>query len=117
MFALPKDRHPDPPVQSLPQLLGSGPEDMVPMVRVEMEVLNLVLSATPITLRPSPIANPGLGVDSGPLSREVGHPELAVADLRNDLVGNLIVVFFLINSNRLGEAGVFHCPSEKPHHR
>src|ERR1022692_988181 len=95
-----KDCRPDPPVQPLPQLLGSCPRDMVLVVRVEVEPANLILPAAPNHRAAQPHREPGFVVHSRPLPGEVCHHEFAVADLRDDLVWDLIVVLLTVNPNR-----------------
>lgn len=95
-----KDGGSNPPVQPLPQLLWRRPNDMVLVVRVEVELANLIFPAAPNHRAAQPHCETGFVVHSGPLSGEVRHHELTVANLGHDLVGDLVIVFLLVYANQ-----------------
>jgi hypothetical protein len=95
------DRGFDSNYKLLFQVSGLLPDNVVVLPGVEVDILQIVLAATPDDWKPQSHGEAGLEVYSLSLHRNVGDDEPGAPDFGHDPVANLLVVMNPIHAKRL----------------
>jgi hypothetical protein len=94
------DRRPNAVNQLLAQIRGGLPLNVVEVIRIEMELVEVVLPTTVDHFATERTGVTGLVVDSLPVAREIGDHKLRLTDLAQQAVANVLVVMKFFHPNR-----------------